>query len=277
MRNLLLFLWRYNFFLFFLLLEALCVYMVAVNSNYHRASLVNSTNRVAVKVNSLVSAVTEYINLKATNEALARQNAALRSILPGTYYIDSVLQQQVVDTLHHQQYRFMVAKVVNNSINRRSNYLTLDRGSLQGVKPEMGVICADGIVGIVKDVSEHYCSVISFLHKDSRVSARIKKNGFIGSMVWDGYDPRTGALKDIAKHVQLAKGDTIVTSSFSAIFPEGVPIGRISRVEANTGVNFQDVDVRLSTPFGNLTYVYLVDNLMKEEQKKLEEGQDHDR
>ncbi|MFM8432940.1 MAG: rod shape-determining protein MreC [Bacteroidota bacterium] len=277
MRNLLQFLWRYNFFIFFLLLEVLCLYLIVQNNNYHRARFFNSTNALAVKVNSVVSAVAEYINLKATNEALARQNAALKSILPDAYYVDSALAKTFNDTVYKQQYRFMVAKVVNNSINRRSNYLTLDRGSLQGVKPEMGVICADGIVGIVKDVSEHYCSVISFLHKDTRISARVQKNGFIGSMVWEGYDPASGSLMDIAKHVKLAVGDTIVTSSFSTIFPEGIMIGKIQKLDPKTGVNFQDVDVDLSTKFGSLTHVYLIDNVLKSEQKKLEEAQKNDR
>lgn len=277
MRNLLQFLWRYNFFIFFLLLEVLCLYLIVQNNNYHRAQFFNSTNALAVKVNSVVSAVAEYINLKATNEALARQNAALKSILPDAYYVDSALAKTFNDTVYKQQYRFMVAKVVNNSINRRSNYLTLDRGSLQGVKPEMGVICADGIVGIVKDVSEHYCSVISFLHKDTRISARVQKNGFIGSMVWEGYDPASGSLMDIAKHVKLAVGDTIVTSSFSTIFPEGIMIGKIQKLDPKTGVNFQDVDVDLSTKFGSLTHVYLIDNVLKSEQKKLEEAQKNDR
>jgi len=273
MRNLLIFLWRYNFFIFFLLLEAICIYLIAQNNNFHRAAFVNSSNRVAAKVNSGVSAVTDYINLRETNEALARQNAALKSLLPDVYYVDSVNRAYFKDTLHKQQYEFMVARVVNNSINRRNNYLTLDRGSMQGVHAEMGVISADGIVGIVKDVSPHYCSVMSFLHKDSRVSARIKKNGFIGSLVWEGYDAQFAALKDIAKHVKLAKGDTIVTSNFSAIFPEGVMIGVVDFVDANTGNNFQDIRIRLSTRFGSLSYVYLVDNLMKEEQLNLEAKQ----
>jgi rod shape-determining protein MreC len=277
MRNLLLLLWRYNFFLFFLAIEGFCFYLVYQNSHFHHATLVNSTNTVAAKINSALSAVTEYVNLKETNDALARQNAALKSLLPGVYYIDSVNRQSVNDSLRHQQYRFMTARVVNNSTNRRSNYLTLDRGILQGVRPEMGVISAEGVVGIVKDVSDHYCSVLSFLHKDSRISARVKKNGFIGSMVWDGYDDRFGSLKDIAKHVKLAKGDTIVTSSYSKIFPEGVPIGVIDLVNAKTGDNFQEVKVRLSVSFGSLTHVYIVGNLMKEEQVKLEEGQKDDR
>jgi rod shape-determining protein MreC len=277
MRNLFLFLWRYNFFIFFLLLEACCIYLIVQNSNYRRASFINSTNRVAAEVNSWVSAVTEYINLRTTNEALARQNATLRGLFPDVYYIDSALRQTVSDTNYRQQYTFLTAKVVNNSVNRRSNYLTLDRGSLQGIRPEMGVICPDGIVGIVKDVSEHYCSVISFLHKDSKISARIKKNGYIGSMVWGGVDDAHGQLEDIAKHVKLSPGDTIVTSSYSAIFPEGVLIGVIDRVNPETSDNFQDIEVRLSTPFASLSYVYIVGNLYKEEQRALEDSLANDR
>ena len=171
----------------------------------------------------------------------------------------------------------MTAKVINNSTNRRNNYLTLNKGSKQGVKPEMGVICSDGIVGIVKDVSEHYCSVISFLHKDSRFSARIKKNGYIGSMVWNGYDETHGTLNDIAKHVKVSKGDTIVTSSYSAIFPDGVFIGIVDEVTSTGGNNFQDITVKLSTPFGKLSYVYIISNLYKDEQKALEEPLKNDR
>lgn len=277
MRNLFLFLWRYNFFIFFLLLEVCCIYLIVQNSNYRRASFINSTNRVAAEVNSGVSAVTEYINLRTTNEALARQNASLRGLFPDVYYIDSALRQTVSDTNFRQQYTFLTAKVVNNSVNRRSNYLTLDRGSLQGVKPEMGVVCPDGVVGIVKDVSEHFCSVISFLHKDSKISARIKKNGYIGSMVWEGVDDDRGQLMDIAKHVKIAPGDTIVTSSYSAIFPEGIMIGVIAQVNAETSDNFQDIDVKLSTPFASLSYVYIVGNLYKEEQRALEDSLSNDR
>ncbi|MFM2207501.1 MAG: hypothetical protein RL213_1476 [Bacteroidota bacterium] len=277
MRNLLQLLWRYNFFLFFLLLEGFCIYLVARNSNFHHAGFVNSTNRFTAKINSVVSAATEYVNLRETNEALARQNAALKSLLPESFYMDSVDRQHVDDSVRFQQYEYITARVVNNSVNRRNNYLTLDRGSRHGVRPEMGVISAEGVVGIVKDVSEHYCSVLSFLHKDARISARVKKNGFIGSMVWDGYDPLYGSLKDIAKHVRLAKGDTIVTSSFSKIFPQDVPVGVIDRVNPNTGDNFQEVTVRLSVPFASLAHVYIVGNLLKEEQTALEARQENDR
>lgn len=277
MRNLFLFLWRYNFFIFFLLLEVVCGFLIVRNNNFQHASFLNSTNKVAAEVNSVVSSVTDYINLRTTNDALARQNAGLKSLIPDVYYIDSALQRVASDTVLKQQYTFITARVVNNSVNRRNNYLTLNKGASQGIKPEMGVISGDGIVGIVKDVSEHFCSVISFLHKDSRISARIKKSGYIGSMVWGGYDENTGSLNDIAKHVKVAKGDTIVTSSFSSIFPEGILIGIVSDVNSDTGDNFQDIQVRLTTPFGKLSYVYIVSNLLKEEQQALEEPQKNDR
>ena len=181
------------------------------------------------------------------------------------------------DTILKQQYTFMTSKVINNSTNRRNNYLTLNKGSKQGIKPEMGVICSEGIVGIVKDVSDNYSSVISFLHKDSRFSARIRKSGYIGSMVWNGFDETHGTLNDIAKHVKVSIGDTIVTSSFSTIFPDGVVIGTVAQVSSTGGNNFQDIKVKLSTPFGKLSYVYVISNLFKEEQKALEEPLKNDR
>jgi rod shape-determining protein MreC len=277
MRNLFLFLWKYNFFIFFLLLETLCGYLIILNNNFQRTSLVNSTNNVAARVNSAVSSVTEYINLRTTNDALSRENAALKSLLPDVFYIDSAITHINSDTILKRQYAYMTAKVVNNSVNRRNNYLTLNRGSLQGVKPDMGVICSDGVVGYVKDVSEHFCSVISFLHKDSKISGKIKGTDYLGSMVWPGYDQTHGKFNDIAMHVKVVKGDTIVSTSFSKHFPEGIMIGKVDSVGQSGGNNFQDIDVKLSTPFGKLTYVYIVSNLLKDEQTELEEPLKNDR
>lgn len=277
MRNLFLFLWRYNFFLLFLVTETFCFFLIIRNSNFHHASYINSTNAAAAKVNGTVSAITEYINLSKANEALARENAAMHTLLPGSFYIDSVIKTLVTDTVHRQQYTFVTAKVINNSVNRRNNYLTLDKGGLQGIRPEMGVVCADGIVGIVKDTSGHFSSVLSLLHKDTRISAKVKKSGYIGSLVWDGFDFRHAHLKDIALHVKLVKGDTIVTSSFSSIFPEGIMIGTVEDFEAKEGDNFYSINVKLSTDFSNLSSVYIVENILKTEQQQLEEKQTDDR
>jgi rod shape-determining protein MreC len=243
------------------------------NSNFHHAAFVNSANSVAASVNETVNSVTDYINLKKVNSDLAGENSRLLALRPEVYYSDSAKRNIFNDTVYHQQYSFITAKVINNSVNRRNNYLTLDKGRLQGVQPEMGVVSSEGLVGIVKDVSEHFCSVMSFLHKDSRISAKIKKSGYIGSLIWGGYDANHATLKDIAQHVTLARGDTIITSSFSSIFPEGIIIGIIEDFHSKEGDNFYDITIRLSTDFSKLSYVYIINNVLKEEQRKLEESQ----
>jgi len=273
MRNLFLFLWRFKYFILFLLTEGFCFILIFQNNNFHHAAFVNSTNSMAARMNETVTNFKEYFNLKKVNNDLSLENSRLRGLLPQAYYVDSAEKKNISDSIHHQQYSFITAKVINNSVNRRNNYLTLNIGSLQGVKPEMGVVCSEGLVGIVKDVSEHFCSVMSFLHKDSRISAKIKKSGYIGSLVWDGYDADHATLKDIALHVQLAKGDTIVTSSYSSIFPEDIMIGRVETFESKAGDNFYDITIRLSTDFNKLSYVYIVTNVLKEEQRALEDLQ----
>lgn len=218
-----------------------------------------------------VNYVNEYIDLKATNKNLAQENARLRSLLPDAYYESNIIKNTVNDTLKHQQYSFIVAKVINNSMTRRNNYLTLDKGALQGVKPEMGVITSQGVVGIVKNVSEHYCTVMSMLHKDMRISAKFKNNNYFGSLAWEGSDPTIAVLKDIAKHVVFQKGNTVVTTSYSAVFPENILIGTVAGADIKPGENFYNIQIKLSTNFSNLTYVYVVDNMLKSEQRKLQD------
>jgi rod shape-determining protein MreC len=208
---------------------------------------------------------------------LSRENAALRSLLPDINALDSAQWRVQNDTVYKQQYTFMTANVLNNSINRRNNYLTLNKGSRHGVKPEMGVICATGIVGFVKDVSPNFCTVISVLHKDHHTSARIKKNGYYGSLVWEGFDPSIGNLKEIARHVNVQKGDTVVTNSHSDYYPEGIMIGIVDEVDKNTSDNFYNIRVKFSTSFGSLSHVYIVKNRLKEEQQQLEAPLKNDR
>jgi len=277
MRNLFVILWKYNFFILFLLIEIFCSYLIVQNNNFQHASFVNSSNKVAANVQAVVSDITDYIHLRTINDALARENAGFHSVMPDIFYIDSVQKKLMRDSTYKQQYTFMPAKVINNSTNRRNNYLTLNKGSDQDVKPEMGIVSSEGIVGIVKDVSPHFCTVMSILHKDSHISTKIKKSGYIGSLMWEGTNAEYAVLKDIPKHVKLAKGDTLITSSFSSIFPEGIMIGTINTFDPKSGDNFYSIQVKLSTDFSNLSYVYIVTNVLKEEQKKLEILPSHDR
>ncbi len=272
MRNIFILLWKYQFSIVFLLLEGVCVFLIVQNNNYHNASFVHSANTFTARILESVNEVREYVNLKEVNERLADENAHLLEKLPESFYIGSNDTTYVVDSVYHQQYSYIKAKVVNNTTNRRNNYLTLNRGSIHGIRPETGVITGSGVVGIVKDVSEHYCTVISLLHKESRISASIKRSGFYGSLIWDGSNPGQADLLEIPKNAEYRIGDTIVTTSFSSLFPEGLVIGTVYKGSIKPGDNFHDIRVKLSTNFSNVSWVYIVTNMHKEERKKLEGG-----
>jgi rod shape-determining protein MreC len=270
MKSLFLLIWRHNFTLLFLLLWTLCFYLIIRNNNFQQVSVFNSTNKAVASVMEVVNYVKEYINLKENNASLARENANLKSLMPEAWYDTRALRTLIEDTSRAQQYTYITARVVNNSVNRRNNYLTLDKGTLQGVQKDMGVISSAGVVGIVKDVSEHYCTVMSVLHKNTRISARFLNNGYFGSLVWEGADYRYGTLLEVARHVRFSTGDTLVTTRYSAIFPEGIMVGTVADSEIRTGDNFYRISVQLSTHFANLSHVYIVDNILKQEQQELE-------
>ena len=174
-------------------------------------------------------------------------------------------------------YTYVPSKVVNNSVNRRNNYLTISKGILQGIESEMGVISSEGIVGMVKDVSKNYASVMSILHKNSSISAMISENGYYGSVVWDGKDAKVVQLNDIPSHVQLKEGMLVETSGYSAMFPKGIKVGEIESFDIGSGDNFYSINVRLSTNLSNVSVVNVVNNLMKMEQVLLQtEVETHD-
>ena len=272
MRLLFLLLWRNNFTLLFALLLSFCFYLLVVNSKFQSASVLNASNAVVANVEGGVNYVKEYVNLKAYNEQLAKENTRLLNILNASVYNKLSKRDSVKDTLYVQQYIYINAKVINNSVNKRNNYITLDKGSMQGIKPEMGVITGSGLVGIIKQVSPHFCTVMSVLHKDTRISAKFKKNEFFGSLVWNGEDPHFATLKEIDKTVPVKKGDTIITTTFSAVYPSGIMVGTVESSELESGSNFHNIKVKLSTSFNNLNYVYIIDHLLKNEQHVLEEA-----
>lgn len=276
MRNLFAFIWKnYEYFLF-VILEVFCIILLFQNNNFHKAAYVNSSNRVVGEVYQGVDEVGQYFRLKNTFQQLADENARLLNSQREAYMDYKVIDSLVKDSVLKQQYHYISAQVINNSVNRRNNYLTLNRGSLQGVKKESAVISNTGVVGIVKDVSENFSSVLSLLHKDARISVKIKHTNFFGSLVWDGGDHRYATLNDIPVNVELHKGDTIETNAYSALFPEGVRAGVIESFDLKAGRNFYVIKVKLSTDFKNLSFVYVIDNLLKPEQRKLEAATQND-
>lgn len=276
MKNIFVFFWRNHFVFLFLILQSLAIYLLIQNNNYQRAGFINSASATAGNFLNVYNNITEYFSLKKANEILAAENAELKKHNPSSYFRYDVQVFNINDTVYRQQYTYLAARVVNKTVNKRNNYLTLNRGSLHGVKRDMAVITPVGVVGIVKDVSENFCTVISMLNVNSKISAQIKNNNYFGSVVWNGNNDYAVDLVDIPSHVKLYKGDTVVTTSYSKTFPEGVVVGTIEEFELKAGNNFYTIKVKPGTDFRSVTNVYVAGNLLKNEQVQLEQDSTND-
>jgi len=270
MRNLLVFLWKYNLLFLFLILEVISITLFIENSFYQKAAFINSSSAISGTFYKMQSNITEYFSLKVVNTTLANENAHLRSLSPDNFLTINNTVYNKNDIIYKLQYQYVSAKVINNSTNKRNNYLTLNIGRNQGITKDMGVISSKGIVGIVKDVSDNFSSVISVLHKDSKISAKIKKYGDVGSVLWNGYNYRRASLIDIPTHVPISRGDTIITSGYSSVFPEGIVIGKIIDHKIESGNSFYTITIEFSEDFNKLSYVYVIKNFFKSEQYELE-------
>lgn len=270
MRNLVQFIWKNNFFFLFLIIEVFCFYLIFQNNYYQKAQFVNSSNSATANILKTSAAIEEYFYLKTENENLAKENAELRNMLISSKMLISNDLHMVNIQKLNQKYFYTTAKVVNNSTNRRNNYLTLNKGSIHGIKKNMAVISSTGTVGQVQEVSKNFCTVMSLLHSKTTISAKIKKDGSYGPLTWRGESYNYATLSDIPTHVSLKKGDTIVTSPYSVTFPENILIGTVESFERESGKPFYSVEVKLSTDFKKLTNVHIIKNLFKEEQEALE-------
>ena len=271
MKNLWLILTKYNAFFFFIIFFGFAYYLVVQNNTFQRASAVNSSNQLVGSAYAKINSWQRYLHLSENNALLASENARLKEQLQRFKVADSLAQGSVVDTSGTVQYHYIVAKVTNNSIHQKNNYITLDKGRLSGIKKGMGVICTSGIVGIVLNVSDHFSTVQSLLHSETRISAALEDSEAFGSLTWgENYDAQIGALKDIPNHVKVRKGEAVFTSGFS-LFPPGITIGNVLEAgESSGGDSFLDIKVKLSTPFYNLQHVYVVDDVFSNERNELE-------
>jgi rod shape-determining protein MreC len=219
-----------------------------------------------------MSSFGDYLSLTRVNEELAKENVRLHNLQVKSYKVAVDSSFLFVDSLYQQQYIYRWAKVINNSVNKQLNYITLNKGSLQGIEPEMAVVTNAGIIGKILSVSRNYSTVISLLNKRLKVSAKVKKNNHFGPLSWDGKDYRKVKLYDIPSHVDVAVGDTIVTSGYS-VFPEGKLIGTVSTVESKSGGNFHDISVDLSIDFKQISYAEVIGDLLKKERLELENSE----
>jgi rod shape-determining protein MreC len=165
----------------------------------------------------------------------------------------------------HLKYAYISARIISNSVNQQQNYLTLDKGSEDGIRPDMGIISAGGVAGIITNVSPSYSTGLSLLNTRWNVSAKLSKNNYFGSLVWDGKNYREALLNEIPFHVDVAVGDTIVTSGFSSFFPEGITLGTVESFAKPGGDSFYTIRVKLSVDFKSLSYVEVIENNKKAE------------
>jgi rod shape-determining protein MreC len=269
MRNLWLFIGKYNAFFLLIIFFTISLILLVKNNSFQRARVWNSSNQLVGQSYEQVNELSSYLKLDKINDSLAAENAKLRNQLATSFSSDSIKQVAVRDTTLKQQYTYIVARVINNSVHQKNNYLTINRGSRHGISKGMGVTSAKGIVGIVFNVNEDFSTIRSLLHSETKVSANV--NGSIGSLVWGegNYDARFAYLKDIQSHLSIKKGNRVVTSEFS-MFPEGTAIGYVTATRTSQGDNSLDIKIKLNTDFATLEYVYIINNILSAQQLSLE-------
>jgi rod shape-determining protein MreC len=272
MLSLLEFLSRNRNFIVFVLLEVLCFWLISRSNTYWGATYFNTSNYYVAKVLSVSNSVRDYTNLQEENKHLAEENVKLNQLLtqltqlnttdaPSTYYTDSV---------YASRFNYKVAKVVKAELYHADNYITIDKGSKDGIKPGMGVLSPSGIVGRVRSCSENFSVITSILHSQFMVSTLLIRSQEIGTAKWPGINTEVIELSDISRYKPVEVGDTAVTSNYNSVFPPDIMVGIVKNVKTRPDQTFYDIELSLSTDFRNLSYVYIVENSMIKEEQELE-------
>ncbi|MCC8153235.1 MAG: rod shape-determining protein MreC [Tannerellaceae bacterium] len=278
MRKLLDFLVNRRHWFLFLLLEIISFAFIYRSSVYQRNILLSTANIITGSVVSISGTMQSYFYLRQENRDLLVRNGELEMEL---LQLRGKLNEMTADTVtftgyHNEtpasqgQFDFVTAKVVNNSVARISNYITINKGAKDGIGTHMGVVSDKGVVGIVSKVSDHYSVVIPVLNPKFKLSGKVIGSSHFGSLSWDARSPRFANLSELPRHVEFAEGDTIVTSGYSAAFPEGIVVGTISSFKKQSDDNFYTLEVELSTDFHALNNVRVIKNNDQTEQLNLE-------
>lgn len=258
MRNILQLFVRFGGFFLFLLLEGICFFMVVQFNKEQGQIFFYSYNKVSGTINDWYDNWLDYIFLDKAIKALREENASLRTQLEayqltGGKNLDSI-------NLDSVKFLYLGADIISKTILGNNNTLTLDKGRKHGVKNHMGVISPEGIVGVITNISDEYAGVMTILHQESSISASIKRNGYFGSLEWDGQDPMRASLETLPKHASLQIGDTIQTSGYSNIFPPGIMIGTVEKFELEDGANNYKVVVKLINDICKIQQAYVIIN-----------------
>ena len=280
MRNIFLFIRRYFNFLVFVILQIFCISLIVQYSRYHQAMFGNSANRITGKINAQYDGIEYYFRLKKTNDSLVKANERLYNMLAQNYNIpDSMISKQVIDSirvdsiLQYRKYTYLQSKVVANSVTAQNNYVVLYSPGVSKMRQGMGVVDpGNAVVGVITEVSGDYAVVMSLLHKDTKISGKLFKTGETGTVSWDGKNPNLISLTGISKGVKVAKGDSVITSGFSAIYPKGLLIGRIEEIYLEQGTSNYRLALKTGANFHTLEYAYAIDNSQQQEINRLLEN-----
>lgn len=265
------FFYQYRAFFTFLALEIFSAWLIVENNQYQSTKFFNSSNGLAANIISTTHGIKEYFSLRDINSELAEENARLRTELEQrTQSIYSLDVREIKDPAIINRFDYVSAKVINNSVDRFKNFITIDKGGSDGLEAGMAVISSAGAVGKVKSVSDHYAVLISLLNTDEFTSCVIKRTKHFGTVNWDGIDPQYSYLKFIPRHANPVVGDTVVTSGFNAVFPEGILVGLISEVNLGEDAQFYDIKLKLAQDFSKLAFVEIVRSNLKTEKDSLE-------
>lgn len=277
MRKLLDFLLEKKHWFLLILFEVISFTLIYRNNSYQRSVMINSANYASGYVLSVAGYVQSYLNLRTINRNLQEQNGQMEMQLLDLQEQIEVMQADTVtfkgavsDSARIFPFQFVIAEVVNNSISQLSNYITINKGRKDGIQPDMGVVSEQGVVGIVSNVSDHFSVIISLLNPKSKLSCKVLGNNSFGYLTWDGRDAGYAILEELPRHAEFHKGDTIVTSGYSAIFPAGLIVGVVDDFYKERDDNFYALRVKLATSFSSLQHVRVIQNAYRNEQIELE-------
>ena len=278
MRNVFLFIRKYANFLFFLVLQITALSFLFRYNKYHEAAFMSVAGDWTGSFSKRYNSVEYYFQLKKVNEQLAAENTRLNQQLKSNFTEPDVAGRTFNDTLRTdslrlvRRYTYLSARVVGGTVSTQNNFMTINRGLKQDVKPDMGVMSPQGIVGTVVNVSDNYSSVMIMLHRQFKVVVKLKKGGDRGTIEWDGTSPSYVTLKGIPKSARVAKGDSVLTSPTSSLFPGDLMVGTIDEIVEDKSSNIYTLKVRPATNFFNIEYVYVISNSQLVEQRKLEDS-----
>ena len=275
MRNLINFLLKYKYWFLFVILEVASFVLLFRFNNYQQSVYFTSANTVVGAVYEVSGGISSYFHLKSVNEDLLDRNMLLEEQINN---LEKALKERQLDSIAvnsirkmpQKDYQLFKARVIKNSLNLADNYITLDKGSSSGIHSEMGVVDGNGIVGIVYETSPSYSVVISVLNSKSNISCKIVGSDYFGYLKWEHGDSRYAYLKDLPRHAEFNLGDTVVTSGFSTVFPEGIMVGTVDDMsDSHDGLSYL-LKIKLATDFGKLSDVRVIARNGQQEQKELE-------